>query len=204
MKLRNWLTDPLPFLFVFIAGHYTHTYAELLSDCSGIQSPNINASSTTSISGFSLPGSLLPSSTWTFGTTISESRSSSGKHYITQDFYINTKPTTNFNSSNLPYAGGVAILSKLAQSVPQRSLKDPGDCSKLLDQKCIQALIKEANTTALGYSGKAQSSESQLSALSSTLPAECVGFALGKGGWDIPISSRMLVPSLSLLKVFCS
>lgn len=173
--------------FIFLLGHLLYTSAELLSDCPSSPPPPANASGSLSVQAFEPPGSPRSSPMWTFGTTISEDKSISRQHVLTQTFFISTPPSVNVSSGGLLYTGGVVFVNELARTVSSNTIHDPGDCSSVFDRECIAALIKSANSTALSYSGKSNSSTQSLPALASSLPSECNQYVQKDNRWGIPI-----------------
>jgi hypothetical protein len=176
--------------YILLLGHL-YASAELLSDCPSSPPPPANASGSFSVRAFEPLGSSSSSPVWTFGTTISEDESISRQHILTQTFFVSTQPFVNVSSGDLPYTGGVVFVNELVRTVSSNTVHDPGDCSSIFDQECITALTKSANSTALSYSEKSNSSTLSLPALARSLPSECNPYVQKDNRWSIPIYTRM-------------
>ena len=104
---------------------------------------NPNATASYSVPGFAPPGSTSSSSdsTWTFST--------GAVHYggnTTQRFWVNTSPPIEVNSDSLPYQGCIVAFVSLNKKVPVGKQQDKdGDCTTALGEKCVAAILKDAN-----------------------------------------------------------
>lgn len=105
---------------------------------------NPNATTSYSVPGFAPPGSTSSSSsnsTWTFSTGAVNYGGNT-----TQRFWVNTSPPIEVNSDSLPYQGCILAFVSLNKKVPVEKQQDKdGDCTSALGEKCVAAILKNAN-----------------------------------------------------------
>lgn len=104
---------------------------------------HLNATASYSVSGFAPPGdtSSFSDSTWTFSIG---AVNYDGK--ITQRLWINTSPAIQVDSDSLSYQGCILAFLRLNTEIPAEGEQNKdGDCTSALGEKCVAAILKNAN-----------------------------------------------------------
>lgn len=104
---------------------------------------NLNATTSYSVPGFAPPGNVSSSSdsTWTFSTGAVNYGGNT-----TQRFWVNTSPAIEVDSDSLSYQGCFLAFLSLNKEVPAGEQQDKdGDCTSALGEKCVAAILKNAN-----------------------------------------------------------
>ncbi|KAL8742081.1 MAG: hypothetical protein Q9190_005388 [Brigantiaea leucoxantha] len=151
-----------------------------------IQHPNASASY--SLPSFSPPGDTkIPSGNWTWNTAVTVS-----DNQIWQSWWIDTPSLKNLDNTDIPYEVCALALDDLPRSISLQGQDDNGNCLSTLNQGCVDALVRLANTTAAGLRSSSGSSSTTidpcgnfLNQILSNTPEECQSFsvdaALGGG-----------------------
>lgn len=109
---------------------------------------NLNATASYSVPGFAPPGDDSSKGTWNFSTGVVTYDGN-----ITQRLWINTSPSIQVDSDDLPYQGCILALSGLAGKPGE---DNNGDCTSSLGQECVAALLNNSNEVAKSFSAKAE------------------------------------------------
>lgn len=112
------------------------------NECFDPRFDNPNATTSYSVPGFAPPGDNSSSdSTWTFSTGAVNYGGNT-----TQRFWVNTSPPIEVDSDSLSYQGCIFAFLSLAKKVSVGKEQDKdGDCTTALGEKCVAAILKNAN-----------------------------------------------------------
>ncbi|KAL8715143.1 MAG: hypothetical protein Q9220_001100 [cf. Caloplaca sp. 1 TL-2023] len=151
------------------------------SETFGPNGDTYNASASYQIPGFYPPGNgTTPPANWTYNiATVSGSKGN-----YSQAIWIDTPDNTDVSSKNLPYIGCVAAFFSLPSGTDRRGQDDNGDCTKALDQDCVQGVIKFAKQRAIGVARTSYDASGICAGLlSMAVPDACKKYTGGGSTW---------------------
>ncbi|KAK6336292.1 hypothetical protein TWF696_001854 [Orbilia brochopaga] len=150
-----------------------------------------NASSSITVDAFAVPDDVPRASTAGSLTSLTFTKAVVEGPYALppyqsisfEAFWVTPSPFSSLlHSSDLPYTGCSTIISSLANSVIVKGQADNGSCTTLFNQECVDALIAQAKSMALSWSGQ-KGINPNCSAMGNPPPA-CQQFGKAGGEFD--------------------
>jgi hypothetical protein len=137
------------------------------SNCNRTNLAYYNASSSVTVDAFAVPadvpgastGNNLTSLTYTVGIAQGPYALPPYQNITVQQFWVTPSPYILLQSSELPYNGCSTIISSLTNQLIVNGQGDDGDCTKLFNKECVAALIAQAKSMSLAWSGQEGTSQ---------------------------------------------